>query len=196
MKLNIIKYELPALARKLKTADQYPQWRTAVESTLRPVKLWEILSGDSPRPDPLPYQIREIIPNAETLRVLKQRDAMRETSNASEAIQPADSDEGEATASQTTRASSQRPAGSTRAATPALISMREAHLLRFELENMLQKLLQWESDDRYLTQWLLGQIDETQRSKVSTTSTARELWQQLEQQFQISGAALHAKDYL
>ncbi|RMZ86318.1 hypothetical protein DV736_g6456, partial [Chaetothyriales sp. CBS 134916] len=78
MKLNIIKYELPALARKLKTADQYPQWRTAVESTLRPVKLWEILSGNLPRPDPLPYQIQEIIPDAETLRVLKQRDAIRE----------------------------------------------------------------------------------------------------------------------
>jgi hypothetical protein len=76
------------------------------------------------------------------------------------------------------------------------MSDSEAHILRWELGNQLNKLLQWQADDRYITTWMLSQIDETQRAKVSSTLSARDLWQQLGKQYQTTGASLHLKDFL
>ncbi|RMZ88210.1 hypothetical protein DV736_g4562, partial [Chaetothyriales sp. CBS 134916] len=179
--IKLIVRKVADLEFKLKSSEQYPQWRTAVEARLSYAELWNMITGEQSRPEPPAYSIKGTIPPTSAILAYMRRDQAQQTREPS------------SSSSRTTKGTSQRPA-SVETSAVINITLDDAEIRRAELLANRAELLQWESDNRFLVAWITAQIDSKLLSKTAT-SVASELWKELEQSYQQKGPMLYTRDF-
>jgi hypothetical protein len=158
--------------KKLSTSEDYPIWRQHMEYALTAQGLWDYVNGLEPQPREPQFGYKLVAPTIPALQLKKQLiDHQAQVKAALDAGQAPPTD------------------------LPALISKEEAKDLLDEIEVQIKERKIWREADHDAQSMISYMVTPSALQPVMASSTSKELWDNLEMEYEVRGPRVFHADF-